>query len=178
MPARPSMSEPRTVMDERARKTPEERLAELGLELPEPPRPVANYVGAVAVGNVLFVSGHGPVKDGEHLFIGKLGRDMDIEEGKQAAQLVILNLLATIKAHLGELDRVRRVVKLLCMVNSSPDFRRQPEVANGASDLLVDIFGPDRGRHARSAVGMGALPFGIAVEIEGVFEIAPTAAPQ
>jgi len=150
---------------------PEEKLAELGFLLPEPPRPVATYVGAVQVGSILFVSGHGPVKEGEHLFIGKLGRDMDVEEGKQAAELVALNMLATIKSHAGELDRVKRVVKLLCLVNSSPDFRRQPEVANGASDLLIKIFGEGRGSHARSAIGMGALPFGIAVEIEGIFEL-------
>ena len=136
--------------------TPEGKLAELGLQLPKPPKPVATYVGAVQVGSILFVSGHGPVKDGEHLFIGKLGRDMEVEEGRQAAELVILNMLATIKSHIGELDRVKRVVKLLCLVNSSPDFRRQPEVANGASDLLVKIFGNERGLHARSAVGMGA----------------------
>ena len=152
-------------------QSPEARLEALGLTLPDPPKPVANYVGAVAVGNILFVSGHGPVRDGEHFFIGKLGRDMEVEEGKQAAQLVALNMLATIKAQLGELGRVKRVAKLLCLVNSSPDFRRQPEVANGASDLFVEIFGPERGKHARSAIGMGALPFGIAVEIEGVSEI-------
>jgi enamine deaminase RidA (YjgF/YER057c/UK114 family) len=152
--------------------TPEERLEELGLELPEPPKPVATYVGAVQVGDILFVSGHGPVRNGEHLFIGKLGRDMEVEEGRQAAELVALNMLATIKAQIGELDRVKRVVKLLCLVNSAPDFGRQPEVANGASDLLVKIFGAERGPHARSAIGMGALPFGIAVEIEGIFELA------
>jgi len=151
--------------------TPEAKLQELGLVLPDPPKPVATYVGAVQVGSVLFVSGHGPVKDGEHLFIGKLGRDMDVSEGKEAAQLVALNMLATVKAHLGDLDQVKRVVKLLCLVNSSPDFRRQPEVANGASDLFVEIFGKERGSHARSAIGMGALPFGIAVEIEGIFDV-------
>jgi enamine deaminase RidA (YjgF/YER057c/UK114 family) len=158
-------------MDSVQTKTPEQRLEDLGLQLPEPPRAVANYVGAVRVHELLFVSGHGPVKDGEHLFIGKLGREMDVEEGVAAARLVMLNMLATIKAELGELDRIRRVVKLLCLVNSAPDFRHQPLVANGASDLLVEIFGKERGSHARSAIGMGALPFGIAVEIEGIFEI-------
>ena len=158
-------------MDSLQTKTPEERLEELGLQLPQPPTAVANYVGAVRVGELLFVSGHGPVKDGEHLFIGKLGRDMDVEEGAAAAQLVMLNMLATIKAQLGELERVRRVVKLLCFVNSAPDFRHQPLVANGASDLLVQIFGKERGSHARAAIGMGALPFGIAAEIEGIFEV-------
>jgi enamine deaminase RidA (YjgF/YER057c/UK114 family) len=151
--------------------TPEERLHELGLELPEPPPAVANYVGAVPVGNILFVSGHGPFKDGQPTFVGKLGRELTIEEGQQSAQLVMLNMLATIKAEIGELDRVARVVKLLCLVNSDPEFGDQPKVANGASDLLVGIFGEERGKHARSAIGMGALPFGISVEIEGIFEL-------
>jgi enamine deaminase RidA (YjgF/YER057c/UK114 family) len=153
--------------------TPEERLHELGLELPEPPPAVGNYVGAVRVGDILFVSGHGPFRDGRPTFIGKLGRDLTIEEGQQSAQLVMLNMLASIKAEIGELDRVARVVKLLCLVNSDPEFGDQPKVANGASDLLVRIFGEERGRHARSAIGMGALPFGISVEIEGIFELKP-----
>jgi enamine deaminase RidA (YjgF/YER057c/UK114 family) len=151
--------------------TPEQRLAELGLELPPIAPAVGNYVGAVQVGATLFVSGHGPVRDGEYIFRGKLGHDMDVEEGRRAAQLVILNLLASVKEHLGELDRVVRVVKLLCLVNSAPDFGEQPAVADGASDLLVAVFGPERGRHGRSAIGMAALPFGIAVEIEGIFEV-------
>lgn len=151
--------------------TPEAKLAELGLAVPETPPAVGNYVGAVRVGNILFVSGHGPFKDGEPTFIGKLGRDVSIEEGQQAAQLVALNMLASIKAEIGELDRVARVVKLLCLVNSDPEFGDQPLVANGASDLLVAIFGEERGKHARSAIGMGALPFQISVEIEGIFEL-------
>lgn len=151
--------------------TPEDRLQELGLEIPEPPPAVGNYVGAVRVGNILFVSGHGPFKDGQATFIGKLGRDLTVEEGQQSAQLVMLNMLASIKAEVGELDHVARVVKLLCLVNSDPEFGDQPKVANGASDLLVAIFGEERGKHARSAIGMGALPFGISVEIEGIFEL-------
>jgi enamine deaminase RidA (YjgF/YER057c/UK114 family) len=151
--------------------TPEERLAELGLTIPEPAPPVGTYVGAVQVGSLLFVSGHGPVEDGKYIFRGKLGRDMDVAEGQRAAELVILNFLGSVKAHLGDLDRVRRIVKLLCFVNSAPDFGEQPAVANGASDLLLRIFGQERGPHGRSAVGMGALPFGIAVEIEGVLEV-------
>ncbi len=151
--------------------TPEERLQSLGLEIPPMPPAVGTYVGAVAVGNILLVAGHGPFRDGKPQFIGKLGREFDVEQGKEAAQLVMLNMLATIKEALGELDRVKRVVKLLVLVNSMPDFGDQPAVANGASDLLVEIFGPERGPHARSAVGMAALPFGIAVEIEGIFEI-------
>ena len=151
--------------------TPEDRLAQLGHELPPVSPAVGNYVGAVQVGEILFVSGHGPVRDGEYIFRGKLGADMDVAEGRRAAELVMLNMLASVKAHLGELDRVKRVVKLLCLVNSAPDFGEQPAVADGASDLLVDVFGADRGSHGRSAVGMAALPFGIAVEIEGIFHI-------
>jgi len=151
--------------------TPEARLEAIGLSLPPPPEAVANYVGLVKVGKLAFVSGHGPIENGELVYRGKLGRDMDVETGKKAAQLTMLNLLATLKAELGELDRIERVVKLLVLVNSAPDFAEQPFVANGASDLLVEIFGPERGRHARSAIGVGALPFGISVEIEGIFEL-------
>jgi enamine deaminase RidA (YjgF/YER057c/UK114 family) len=150
---------------------PELRLAELGLKLPSAPPAVANYVGAVQVGELLFVSGHGPFRDGGPQFIGKLGRELGVEEGQQAAELVMLNILATVKQALGRLDRVARVVKLLCMVNSTPDFVDQPQVANGASDLLVAIFGEQIGMHGRSAVGMQSLPFGIAVEIEGIFAV-------
>ncbi|HUE75573.1 MAG TPA: RidA family protein [Chloroflexota bacterium] len=148
----------------------EDRLKEKGLELPQPPRPVANYVGAVRVGNLVFVSGHGPAKDGQLIFKGKVGRDLDVETAYQSAQLVALNLLASLKAEIGDLDRVTRVVKLLGMVNCLPDFDRQPEVINGASDLLVHVFG-ERGVHARSAVGMGSLPRNISVEIEMIVEI-------
>ena len=151
--------------------TPEERLAELGYELPAPNPAVGSYVGAVTVGSIVFVSGHGPYKDGEFAYTGKLGRDVDVATGQDAARLTILNLLASLKAEIGELDRVRRVVKLLVLVNSDPEFGEQPAVANGASDLLVEVFGPERGPHARSAIGMGALPFGIPVEIEAVFQI-------
>jgi enamine deaminase RidA (YjgF/YER057c/UK114 family) len=149
----------------------ETRLVELGIDLGPPPPPVANYVGAVRVGELLFVSGHGPYDGREYVHRGKLGRDLDVETGQKAARLTILNLLASVRAELGSLDRVERVVKLLCMVNSAPDFADQPLVANGASDLLVEIFGEERGRHARSAVGMGALPMGISVEIEGIFQV-------
>jgi enamine deaminase RidA (YjgF/YER057c/UK114 family) len=152
--------------------TPEERLAELGHELPPPNPAVGSYVGAVTVGKIVFVSGQGPYRDGQFVYKGKLGRDVDVATGQAAAQLTILNLLASLKAEIGELDRVKRVVKLLVLVNSDPEFGEQPAVANGASDLLVAIFGPERGAHARSAVGMGALPFAIPVEIEGIFEIA------
>jgi enamine deaminase RidA (YjgF/YER057c/UK114 family) len=151
--------------------TPEERLAELGYELPAPNPAVGSYVGAVTVGNTVFVSGHGPYRDGEFVFTGKLGREVDVPTGQQAAALTIVNLLASLKEEIGELSRVKRVVKLLVLVNSDPEFGEQPKVANGASDLLIEVFGPERGRHARSAIGMGALPFAIPVEIEGIFEI-------
>jgi len=151
--------------------SPETRLAELGLMLPSPPLAVANYVGLVRVGDILFVSGHGPNEGGDYAFKGKLGRDLDVPAGQRAAQLVILNLLATIKQEIGELDRIRRIVKLLVFVNSDPEFKEQYLVANGASDLLVKIFGEERGLHARSAVGIATLPFGISVEIEGIFSL-------
>ena len=148
----------------------EAKLAELGLQLPSAPGPIANYVRAVRTGNLLFVSGHGPTRDGKYLFTGKLGKDLTIDDGYKAAQLVCLNCLASAREALGDLDRVKRVVKLLGMVNSAPDFGHQPEVINGASDLLVQLYG-DSGRHARSAVGMGALPRNIAVEIEMILEV-------
>jgi enamine deaminase RidA (YjgF/YER057c/UK114 family) len=151
--------------------TVEERLAELGHELPEPNPAVGNYVGAVTVGDIVFVSGHGPYLDGEFVYKGKLGREVDVATGQAAARLTALNLLASLKAEIGDLERVRRVVKLLVLVNSDPEFAEQPAVANGASDLLVAAFGPERGLHARSAIGMGALPFAIPVEIEGIFAI-------
>ena len=151
--------------------TAEERLHELGLKVPEPPPAVGNYVGAVRVGSILFVSGHGPFKDGKPTFVGKLGREISVEEGQRSAQLVALNMLASIKQEIGDLEQIKKVVKLLCLVNSDPEFGEQPTVANGASDLFVAIFGDDRGKHARSAIGMGALPFGISVEIEGIFEL-------
>jgi enamine deaminase RidA (YjgF/YER057c/UK114 family) len=151
--------------------TPEEKLRELGHELPEVAAPAASYVGAVRTGNLLFLAGHGPVTEGRMASIGKLGRDLDIDEGKRGAELVALSMLATIKQELGDLDRVKRIVKLLVMVNSTPDFEDAPKVANGASDLLVAVFGQERGAHARSAVGMASLPFGISVEIEGIFEV-------
>lgn len=151
--------------------TPEQQLTALGHELPAPNPAVGEYVGAVTVGNIVFVSGHGPYEHGRFVYKGKLGRDVDVPTGQAAAALTIVNLLASLKAEIGELDRVRRVVKLLVLVNSDPEFGEQPAVANGASDLLVAAFGPERGPHARSAIGVGALPFGIPVEIEAVFEI-------
>lgn len=151
---------------------PEARLKELGITLTPPPPPVANYVNAVRTGNLLFLAGKGPTgPDGKDV-VGKLGRDLTVEQGYQAARFVAINLLSVLKAELGDLKKVKRIVKVLGMVNSDPGFGQQPEVINGCSDLLVQVFG-EKGRHARSAVGMGALPRGIAVEIEMIVEIEP-----
>ena len=148
----------------------EQKLKELGLTLPQPPKPVANYVPTAKTGNLLFVSGHGPYNDGKIRICGKVGRELTIEEGYQAARNVALNCLASVKATIGDLDKVKQVVKLLGMVNCTDDFKDQPKVVNGCSDLLVAIFG-DVGKHARSAVGMQALPNQIPVEIEMILEI-------
>lgn len=148
----------------------EARLTELGLELPTPPRPIANYVTAARSRNLLFLSGHGPMKDGRVVHQGTVGRDLTIEQGQAAARLTGLNLLASARDALGSLDRVRRVVKLLGMVRCGEDFVDHPKVINGCSDLMVEVFG-DAGRHARSAVGVSALPLGIAVEVEMILEV-------
>ena len=145
----------------------EQRLQELGIELPEPVQPVASYVRWVQTGNLLFISGTGPTAAAP---LGKVDADLTVDEAYQVAREVGLQIIATAKAALGDLDRVTRVVKVLGMVNSSPDFDRQPQVINGCSDLLVEVFG-DAGRHTRSAVGMGALPGRIAVEIECTLEV-------
>ena len=147
----------------------EAKIAELGLNM-STSAPLANYVPAVRTGNLVYLSGHGPVVDGS-LIRGKLGADLDIEAGYAAARAVMVQLLASLRAELGTLDSVSRVVKLLCMVNCTPEFGDQPAVANGASDLLVEVFG-EAGRHARSAVGMQSLPIGMAVEIEMIVEVA------
>jgi enamine deaminase RidA (YjgF/YER057c/UK114 family) len=150
----------------------EARLKEKNITLPQPPKPMANYVGAVRTGNLLFLSGHGPMRvDGKPSATGKVGRDLTIEQGYQAAREVGLNLLATTRATLGSLDRVKRVVKVLGMVNCAEGFGDQPRVINGFSDLMVEVFGEDIGKHARSAVGMAGLPVGIPVEIEMVLEV-------
>jgi enamine deaminase RidA (YjgF/YER057c/UK114 family) len=148
----------------------EARLKEKGLLLPQQPKPVANYVPTVRVGNLLFVSGHGPFNDGKIKMAGKLGRDLTVDEGYLVARSVGLNCLASIKAAIGSLDKVNRFVKLLGMVNCTEDFKEQPKVINGCSDLLVELFG-EAGKHARSAVGMQALPFEIPVEIEMIVEV-------
>lgn len=147
----------------------EARLRERNITLPSPGAPVANYVPAVRVGNLLFVSGHGPGPSST--LRGKVGKDLSLEQGYQAARDVGLNLLATTRAALGSLDKVKRVVKVLGMVNSAQGFVDQPKVINGFSDLMVEVFGEAIGKHARSAVGMAELPFGIPVEIEMILEV-------
>ena len=149
---------------------PEEKLKEMGIELPSPPTPIANYVPAVQTGNLVFLSGHGPIKDDGTMMVGRVGEDLSMDEGYQAARYVAIALLASLKASIGDLSKVVRVVKLLGMVNSTAAFTDQPKVINGASDLLVDVFG-DKGKHARSAVGMNVLPGNIPVEIEMIVEI-------
>jgi len=150
--------------------TPEERLKALGIELPPAPKPVANYVPAVRAGTLVFLAGQGPLVAGRPAMTGKVGGDVSEENGARAARMTILNSLAALRAEIGSLDRVRRIVKLTVWVNSAPGFTRQPAVANGASDLLVQIFG-EAGRHARSAVSANELPFNMPVEIEMIVEV-------
>jgi enamine deaminase RidA (YjgF/YER057c/UK114 family) len=151
----------------------EQKLKELGLELQPPNKPIANYVPWVRTGNLVFLSGAGPNRPGDTRFKeyqGKLGREYSIEEGYQAARQTAYSLLCALKDAVGDLDKVKRVVKVLGMVNSVPEFGDQPKVINGCSDLLVEVFG-EKGKHARSAVGMGALPNAIPVEIEMIVEV-------
>ena len=149
---------------------PEAKLKELGIELPTPSAPVANYVNAVRTGNLIFLAGKGPKQADGTYIEGKVGTDLTIEEGYAAARLTCINQLAVLKAELGDLKKVKRVVKVLGMVNAAPDFTDQPSVVNGFSDLIVEVFG-DRGKHARAAVGMGSLPGNIACEIEAIVEV-------
>jgi enamine deaminase RidA (YjgF/YER057c/UK114 family) len=146
----------------------EQRLRDIGLELPSVPSPAANYANAVRTGNLVFLSGTVPTTADGEIPKGKVGADVTTEEAAEHARLVGLNLLAVLKQELGNLDRVRRVVKILGMVNAVPDYTEQSRVINGCSDLLVEVFGE---RHARSAVGVGSLPFGITVEIEAIVEV-------
>jgi enamine deaminase RidA (YjgF/YER057c/UK114 family) len=149
----------------------EGRIKELGITLPDPPKPGGNYVPGVRVGNLLFLSGHGPSRvDGKPSARGKVGRDLSAEDGYKVAREVGVNLLGTARSMLGSLDKVKRIVKVLGMVNSAEGFGEQPKVINGFSDLMVEIF-EDQGRHARSAVGMAELPSGIPVEIEMILEV-------
>jgi enamine deaminase RidA (YjgF/YER057c/UK114 family) len=149
------------------------RIKELGITLPLPGKPLGNYIPGVLVGHLLFLSGHGPEKDGAPTVRGKLGRDLSIEDGYKVARAVGINLLGSALSLLGSLDKVKRVVKVLGMVNSAEGFGAQPQVMNGFSDLMVEVFG-ENGRHARSAVGMAELPMGIPVEIEMILEVEPS----
>lgn len=148
----------------------EERVASLGITLTEPPAPVANYVNSVRTGNLVFMAGKGPNKPEGGYITGKLGVDLTIEEGYEAGKLAAIAQLSGLKAEIGDLNKVVRIVKVLGMVNSAPDFGDQPEVINGFSDTMVAVFG-ERGKHARAAVGMGSLPRGIAVEVEMIVEV-------
>ena len=149
---------------------PEARLQELGITLPAPPQPVANYVNGVRTGNLIYLAGKGPKRADGSEIIGKLGAGVTIEQGYEGARLTAINQLAVLKAMLGDLKKVKRIVKVLGMVNSDPTFVEQPKVINGFSDLMVEVFG-ERGRHARAAVGMASLPRGQAVEIEMIVEV-------
>ena len=150
----------------------EEKLNEMGYQLTEPRRSaVGNFVPAVRTGNLVYTAGTGPgLPDGGLLHVGKLGAEITIEQGYDCARLTMLNLLSNLKGEIGDLDKVKRVVKLLCMVNAAPEFTQTPQVANGASDLLVSLFG-EKGRHARSAVGMSTLPGNMPIEIEMIVEV-------
>ena len=151
---------------------PHERLAALGLALPPAPKPAGVYKPCLIDGHHVYVSGHGPLQNDGTLITGRVGRDLDADAGKAAAQQVGLAILATLVANLGSLDRIKRVIKVLGMVNSTPDFERHPYVINGCSELFGQIWGHDLGIGVRSAVGMGSLPDNIAVEIEAIFELA------
>jgi enamine deaminase RidA (YjgF/YER057c/UK114 family) len=152
---------------------PEVRIQELHLTLPPPPQPVAKYKTAVLAGNMLHVSGHGPLKnDGKTLLAGRVGSDLTLQQGKEAARLVGLAILSTVRQALGSLDKVKRLVRTFGMVNCTPDFKDQPQVINGFSELMAEVFGEDAGVGSRSAVGMGSLPSNIPVEVECVFEVA------
>jgi enamine deaminase RidA (YjgF/YER057c/UK114 family) len=148
----------------------EARLKDFGISLPSPPAPVASYVPTAHSGHLLFVSGQITSTAEGLKYVGAVGKELSVEDGKAAARLCAINVVAQVKAACGDLDRVRRCVKLTVFVNAAPDFTQHPEVANGASDLLVEVFG-DAGKHARAALGAGSLPRGVACEVEAIFEI-------
>jgi len=152
--------------------TPTENFAQTGLRLPPAPAPLGVYKPCLVDGKHLYVSGHGPVQDDKSLIIGRIGAGLDQEAGKLAARQVGLTILATIQAHLGSLDKVRRVIKVLGMVNCTADFEKHPYIINGCSELFAQVWGPDLGVGVRSAVGFGSLPDNIPVEIEALFELA------
>ncbi len=148
----------------------DKRLVELGITLPNTPKPLANYVNAVRVDNIIYLSGKGPRKADGTFVTGKVGQDLTVVEAKKAARLTGINQLAALRETIGNLDKVKRIVKVFGMVNCTSDFTQQPQVINGFSDLMVAVFG-EKGKHARSAVGMGSLPANISVEIEMIVEI-------
>lgn len=149
----------------------DKRLAELGIAVPTPAKPVANYVGWIRTGNLVFTAGQVTLADGKFHYLGKVGKDVSLEDAAKAARLCAINILAQLReACGGDLDRVKRIVKLVGFVNGVPEFTDHPKVVNGASDLMVEVFG-DKGKHARSAVGAGSLPLNVAVEVEAVAEI-------
>lgn len=148
----------------------DKKLKDLGITLTEPSKPVANYVKAVRTGNLIYLAGHAPVKPDGTYVTGKVGRDITVEQGYEAAKLTAISLLSTLKAELGDLNKIKRVVKVLGMVNCHADFADHPKVINGCSDLLVAVFG-EKGKHARSSVGMNSLPLNTSVEIEMVVEV-------
>ena len=149
----------------------EGKLEAMGIALPEMPTPIANYVRSVRSGNLVFLAGHGPLKPDGKYVTGRVGDDLSVEQGYEAARLTCLTLLSSLKSEIGDLDKVTRVVRLFGMVRATPEFTDHPKVINGCSDLLVELYG-DNGRHARAAVGMTSLPVGIAVEIEMIVEVA------
>ena len=157
---------------------PEARLAELGLQLPPIPKPAGVYKPLVVSGNMAYVSGHGPLKSDKTMLTGRVGADVDLQAGVQAARQTGLTILATLRDHFGSLDHIVRVVKVLGMVNCVPEFTQHPLVINGCSELFRDLWGEDRGVAARSAVGMGSLPGNITTEIEAIFELDPAVAAQ
>jgi enamine deaminase RidA (YjgF/YER057c/UK114 family) len=151
--------------------SPNERLTKLNLELPPAPKPMGLYKPFMIVDRLVYVSGHGPIRSDSSLITGKIGKDMDLEEGKIAARQVGLAILSTLKSNLGDLNRIKRVIKVLGMVNTTEDFKKHPYVINGCSELFAEVFGEENGVGVRSAVGMGSLPDNISVEIEAIFEL-------
>lgn len=150
---------------------PEQKLKEMGIEIKEKAPSASKIVSAVRTGNLVFLSGHGPTRPDGTNVVGKLGADLSVEQGQEAARFTGIQLLTSLKAEIGDLNKVKRIVKVLGMVNSTPDFVQSPAVINGFTDLMLEVFGEEKGKHARSAVGMVSLPNGIAVEIEMIVEI-------
>ncbi len=159
-----------TIISPSSAQSPEAQLKKLGIELPSPSKPVANYVKYVKTGNLIFLAGHGPCGPEAEKYRGKVGKDLSIEQGYQAARLTGICLLSTLKDAVGDLSKVKRIVKVLGMVSSDPEFYDQPKVVNGCSDLMTEVFG-EKGKHARAAVGMAALPNNIPIEIEIIVEV-------